>query len=74
MLPKKSTYVKCYDGQTKWISTYIKKEFDNEPVFNKIFLKTKIKIYEDGVTDFYDKQISKVDSDQTCLNHLGICS
>ena len=39
------------------------KEFDNEPVFNKIFLKTKIKIYEDGVTDFYDKQISKVDSD-----------
>ena len=74
MLPKKSTYVKCYDGQTKWISTYIKKEFDNEPAFNKIFLKTKIKIYEDGGTDFYDKQISKVDSDQRCLNHLGICS
>ena len=63
MLPKTSTYVKSYDGQTKWmffliedddllekhntiwdkISDDIKKEFDSKPVYNKEFLKTKIK-------------------------------
>ena len=63
MLPKTSTYVKRYDGQTKWmyfliedddllekyhtiwhkVSADIKKEFDNKPVYNKTYLKTKIK-------------------------------
>ena len=56
MLPKASAYVKCYDGQTKWlyfsiedndstwdkVNTDIKKEFDSEPVYNK-FLKVIIK-------------------------------
>ena len=27
--------------------TDIKKEFDSKPVYNKIFLKTKIKSYDD---------------------------
>ena len=31
------------------------------------FLKTKIKSYSDEVTDFYDKEIPKVDSNLTCL-------
>ena len=31
----------------------IKKEFDSKPVYNKNFLKTKIKSYDDKVTDFY---------------------
>ena len=31
----------------------IKKEFDSKPVYNKNFLKTKIKSYGDKVTDFY---------------------
>ena len=49
MLPKTSTYVKSYDGQTKWlyflikdddkVSLDIKKEFDSEPVYNKTFWK-----------------------------------
>ena len=49
MLPKTSTYVKSYDGQTKWlyflikdddkVSVDIKKEFDSEPVYNKTFWK-----------------------------------
>ena len=49
MLPKTSTYVKSYDGQTKWlyflikdddkVSVGIKKEFDSEPVYNKTFWK-----------------------------------
>ena len=42
MLPKTSTYIKSYDGQTKWmyldkVSADIKKEPDSHPVCNKIF-------------------------------------
>ena len=37
----------------------IEKEFDSEPVYNKIFLKTKIKSYGGEVTDFYDKKNSQ---------------
>ena len=32
-----------------------KKEFDGEPVYNKEFLKTKIKSHGDEAQDFYDK-------------------
>ena len=38
------------------ISADIKKEFDSEPVYNKKFLKTKIKSYCDEATDFRDKE------------------
>ena len=31
------------------------------------FLKTKIKSHGDEVTDFYDKETPKVDSNHTCL-------
>ena len=49
------------------VSADIKKELDSKPVYNKYFLKTKIKSHEDEVTDFYDKKIPKVDSNHTCL-------
>ena len=50
------------------VSANVKKEFDNETVYKNIFfLKTKIKSYSDEVTDFYDKEIPKVDSNLTCL-------
>ena len=39
------------------VSADIKKEFDSEPVYNKEFLKTKIKSHGDEVTDFYDNEI-----------------
>ena len=94
MLPKTSTYVKSYDGQTKWMyfliedddllkiydttwdkaSVDIKKEFDCEPVYNKEFLKTKIKYHGDEVTDFYDKKIPKVYSNHTCLAVISLNS
>ena len=48
-------------------STNIKKEFDSEPVYNKKTLKTKIKSYGDEATDFYDKEIPKVDSNRTLI-------
>ena len=49
------------------ISAGIKEEFDSKPVYNKNFLKTKIKSHGDEATDFYDKKIPKVDSNHTCL-------
>ena len=47
------------------VSADIKKDFDREPVYNKEFLRTKIKSHGDEVTDFYDKKIRKVNSN--CL-------
>ena len=90
ILPKTSTYIKSYDGQTKrmyffiqsdellekyntiWnkVSADLKKEFDSDPVFNKSYWKTDIKSHGDEVTDFYDKNIPKLDSSQT---ELGFC-
>ena len=49
------------------VSADVKKRFDSEPVYNKNYLKTKIKSYGDEVTDFYDKKIPKVNSNHTCL-------
>ena len=78
ILPKTSTYIKSYDGQTKcntiWdnVSADIKKN-DSEPVYNKKILETRIKSHGDEVTDFYYKKISKVESNHTCLA-LGFCS
>ena len=34
----------------------VKKEFDSKPVYNKSYLKTKIKSHGNEVTDFYDKK------------------
>ena len=56
------------------VSADIKKEFDSEPVYNKEFLKTKIKFHDDEVTDFYHKGIPKVDSNHTCLAVISLDS
>ena len=45
------------------VSADIKKEL----FYNKSFLKTKIKSYSDQVTEFYDKEIPKIDFNHTCL-------
>ena len=42
------------------VSADIKKEFDSEPVYNKNYLKTKIKSHGDGFTDFCNKKIPKI--------------
>ena len=95
MLPKTSTYVKSYDGQTKWmyflieddkmmkkyntiwdkvnqiksdeVSADIEKEFDSDPIYNKEFLKTKVKSHGNKVTGFSDKKIPKVDYNHTFI-------
>ena len=56
------------------VSADIKKEFDSEPVYNKKFLKTKIKSHGDEVTDFYDEKIPKVDSNHICLAVISLDS
>ena len=56
------------------VSTNIKKEFDSEYVYNKEFLKTKIKFHGDEVTDFYDMINSKkiVNSNHSCLAVISL--
>ena len=39
-----------------------KRNFYNKPLYDKNFLKTKIKSHGDKVTNFYDKEIPKADS------------
>ena len=52
------------------VSADIKKDIDSESVYNKEFLKTKIKSHGDEVTDFYDKKISN----HTCLAVISLDS
>ena len=59
---------------TIWDKASADIEFDSEPVYNKEFLKTKIKSQGDEVTDFYDKKIPKVDSNHTCLAVISLDS
>ena len=56
------------------VSVDIKKEFDSKPVYNKTYLKTKIKSHGDEVTGFYDKKIPKLDSNHTCLAVISLDS
>ena len=50
----------------------IKNEFDNKSVYNKQFLKTKTKSYGDEITDFYDKELPKLDSNYTGLAVISL--
>ena len=52
----------------------VKQEFNREPVYNKKKLKTKIKSHGDKVTDFYLKEIPKVDSNHTFLAIISLDS
>ena len=47
------------------VSADIKKEFDNEPVYNKEYLNTQKKSHGDEVTEFYNEEIPTVDSNHT---------
>ena len=56
------------------VSTDTKKEFDSEPLYDKEFLKTKIKSHGNEVTDFMIKKIPKIDSNHTCLAVISLDS
>ena len=63
--------LKKYNTIWDKVNTDIKKQFVNLKqrvcLQYKFFLKTKIKSYGDEVTDFYNKEIPKVD-----FNHTGV--
>ena len=55
MLPKTSAYEKSYNEQIKWICFLLE-----DDVYDKTFLKMKIKSYGDKVIGFYDKKIPRL--------------
>ena len=52
----------------------IEKEIDGELMYNKTFLKAKIKTYDDETTDFSDKEMSKGGSGHISLVVITINS
>ena len=54
------------------VSAHIKK--GQRACQQNFFLKIKIKSHGDEVTDFYDKEIPKVDSNHTCLAVISLDS
>ena len=54
------------------VDTDIKK--DSEPVYNKRFLKAKIKSYVNEAIGFYDKQMPKARTVYTCLAVINVDS
>ena len=67
--PIRESAFKKYDDIWNEVSNSIEKEFDNEPIYNKKFLKTKIKSYGDKAADFHAKEIPKVVSN---YNYLAV--
>ena len=59
--------LKNYNTLCDKVSSGVEKEFDSEPVYKKEFLKTKIKSHGNEVTDFYDKEIPRANSNNSCL-------
>ena len=83
MLPKtKWTYFLIENNDsfekynTIWdkVSADIEKKIDSKVVYYKKFLKRKIKSYSDDITDYYDSESPKVDSDHTCLAIISLDS
>ena len=54
------------------VSADVKKEFDKNLSTIKNFLETKIKSHGDEVTDFYDKEIPKAESNQTFVAVISL--
>ena len=48
--------LKKYNTIWDKVSADMKNEFDSDPVYNKNYLKTRIKSHGDEVTNFYDKK------------------
>ena len=64
--------LKKYNTIWDKVSADIKKEYIH--VYNKKFLKTKVKSHGDEVTDVHDKKIPKVDSNHACLAVINLDS
>ena len=59
-LIKDEKLLEKYNEIWKKVSKIIKKEFDNNPVYNEKYIKTKIKYYNGKInTNFHNNKISK---------------
>ena len=57
------------------LSADMKNRFDSEPVYNKNFLKTKIRSRGDKIDrDFYNQKIPNVESNNPCLAVINLDS
>ena len=65
-------YLKKYNIIWDKLRADRKKEFDSESVYNKEFLKIKIKSNGDKVTDCNDKKIPTIDSNHICSAVIGL--
>ena len=63
--------IEIYNTIRDKISADIKKKLDSEPVYNKNYLKTKIKSYGDKVTDIYDKK-NRLLFSRNCLKFCSL--
>ena len=66
--------LEIYNGIWNKVSNSIKKELDCEPIYNKTFVKTRIKSYDHEATDFHYNEIPKVCSNYTCLAVISLDS
>ena len=51
------------------ISNLLKKGFDSEPVYDNVYIKSKIKIYDGKVNTYFDD--NKIPEDNTCHTCLS---
>ena len=56
------------------VSADVKKEFNRKPVYHKNVLETKIRSYGVETTNFYDKEVLKVESNHTFLTAVSLNS
>ena len=71
-LTKDDNSLEKYNTISDKVSADIKKQLDNQLIYNKEYLKTKIKYHGDEVTDFYNKEVPKVDSNHTRLAVISL--
>ena len=71
-LTKDYNSLEKYNAISDKVSADIKKQFDSELIYNKEYLKTKLKSHGDEVTDFYNKEVPKVDSNHTRLAVISL--
>ena len=66
--------LKKYNTIYDKVSSDIEKESDSKRVYNKIFLKTKMKSYRDEAAGFYNKETFRAASNHICLAAITIDS
>ena len=68
-LIKNDELLKKYNKVWKKVKSSLKKQYDNEPVYNEKYLKAKVKSYNEKInTNFHEKKITNKGSHVICLS------